>query len=205
MTDDRYIMQPQPQLGLKKSSRSVSLLQYVQREANSDEKYEFHNGKIVKMPFARGPHNEITLNIGAAIKQATRKLDKRYRIFSGDQKIYLPEINYGVYPDVVVVDGAPVYWDDDTLLLINPLLVVEVLSRSTQRHDRTSKFDLYKTRVSFQEYVLVRQDSYEVETRYREAPDLWRETVVTRLDAEIPLRSLGCTLKMAEIYEFVEI
>ncbi|MDX1906328.1 MAG: Uma2 family endonuclease [Bacteroidia bacterium] len=205
MTDDRYIMQPQPQLGLKKSSRSVSLLQYVQREANSDEKYEFHNGKIVKMPFARGPHNAITANIIGCLKVATRGLDKKYPVFSGDQKIYLPEINYGVYPDVVVVDGAPVYWDDDTLLLINPLLVVEVLSRSTQRHDRTSKFDLYKTRVSFQEYVLVRQDSYEVETRYREAPDLWRETVVTRLDAEIPLRSLGCTLKMAEIYEFVEI
>ena len=191
-------------LKLKKTERFVTLKEYVLWEAKRDEKYEYHNGKIVKMPYARGPHNEITLSITAALKVAIRMLKNKYRVFSGDQKIYLPEIKYGVYPDAVAVCETPEFWDDDTLLLVNPMLVVEVLSRSTQKYDREGKFDLYKTRPSFLEFVLVRQDSCEVETRYREEPGLWRETVVTDPKGSVLLKSLGCSISIADIYENIE-
>lgn len=194
----------QAPLKLKKKERFVTLKEYVLLEAKRDEKYEYHNGKIVKMPYARGPHNEITVNVTAALKAAIRTLKNKYRVFSGDQKIYLPEVNHGVYPDAVAVCEAPEFWDDDTLLLVNPLLVVEVLSRSTQKYDRKGKFDLYKTRPSFEEYVLVRQDKCEVETRFREEPDLWRETVVTDPNGMVLLKSLGCSISMADIYENIE-
>ncbi|MCB0517316.1 MAG: Uma2 family endonuclease [Lewinellaceae bacterium] len=198
------ISSAQAPLKLKRKDRFVTLREYVLWEAKHDEKYEYHNGKIVKMPYARGPHNEITINVVAALKNAVRPLKKKYRIFSGDQKIYLPEVNHGVYPDAVAVSEVPEYWDDDTLLLVNPLLVVEVLSRSTQKYDREGKFDLYKARPSFEEYILVRQDTCEVETRFREEPGLWRETVVTDPNGTVFLKSIGCVISMADIYEHIE-
>ncbi len=204
MSETTSAIQAQAPLQLKKKERFVTLREYVLWEAKRDEKYEYHNGKIVKMAYARGPHNEITVNVTAALKAAIRMLKKKYRVFSGDQKIYLPEVNHGVYPDAVAVCEAPEYWDDDTLLLVNPLLIVEVLSKSTQKYDREGKFDLYKTRPSFEEYVLVRQDTCEVETRYREEPGLWRETVVTDPNGSVFLKSLGCSISVADIYENIE-
>jgi Uma2 family endonuclease len=204
MFETTFAQPAQPPLQLKKKERFVTLREYVLWEAKRDEKYEYHNGKIVKMAYARGPHNEITVNVTAALKAAIRMLTKKYRVFSGDQKIYLPEVNHGVYPDAVAVCEAPEYWDDDTLLLVNPLLIVEVLSKSTQKYDREGKFDLYKTRPSFEEYVLVRQDTCEVETRYREEPGLWRETVVTDPNGSVFLKSLGCSISVADIYENIE-
>lgn len=204
MFEDTFPSAAQAPLLLRKKERFVTLLEYVRREAKSIEKYEYHNGKIVKMPFARGPHNEITANIIGALKYEVRQLPKKYRVFSGDQKIYLPEVNHGVYPDAVAVCETPEYWDDDTLLLVNPLLIVEVLSKSTQKFDREGKFDLYKSRPTFQEYVLVRQDTCEVETRYREEPGLWRETVYTDMEDAILLKSIGCSIALADIYENIE-
>lgn len=204
MFETTFAQPAQPPLRLKKKERFVSLREYVLWEAKRDDKYEYHNGKIVKMAYARGPHNEITVNVAAALKAAIRMLIKKYRVFSGDQKIYLPEVNHGVYPDAVAVCEAPEYWDDDTLLLVNPLLIVEVLSKSTQKYDREGKFDLYKTRPSFEEYVLIRQDTCEVETRYREEPGLWRETVITDPNGSVFLKSLGCSVSVADIYENID-
>jgi Uma2 family endonuclease len=194
----------QAPLQLKKKERFVTLRQYVLWEAKRDDKYEYHNGKIVKMPFARFPHNEIATNLIGAFKIAFKGLPKKYRVVNGDQKIYIPPVNHGLYADAVVVCEAPEFWDDENLLLVNPLLIVELLSKSTQNFDREGKFDLYKSLPSFQEYVLVRQDVCEVETRYREEPGLWRETVVTDPQGSVFLKSLGCTVSVAEIYENID-
>ncbi|MBI5917198.1 MAG: Uma2 family endonuclease [Bacteroidetes bacterium] len=204
MFEDTYGNLAQPPLQLTKKERFVTLREYVLWEAKREEKYEYNNGKIVKMPFAKGPHNEITANIISALKIAIKGLPKKYRIFSGDQKIYIPPINHGVYPDALVVCEKPEYWDDSELLLINPLLIVEVLSKSTQKFDREGKFDLYKNLASFQEYMLVRQDACEVETRYREEPGLWRETVYTDMACDIFLKSIGCSIALTDIYENIE-
>lgn len=189
---------------LKLKEQGVSLMTYIKREARSEDKFEYHNGRIVRKRFARGPHNEITVNITTALKLGIRSVSGTFRVFSSNQKIYLPEVNYGVYPDAVVVSEAPLYWDDDDLLLINPLLVVEVLSKSTRRYDLTGKFELYKSCETFREYVLVRQDTCEVEVRYREQPGLWRETLVTSPGAMVPLRSLGIQLALDDIYENIQ-
>lgn len=187
-----------------KTPRWVSLKEYLKREAKSVEKHEYQNGKIVRMPYARGPHNEISMNIGATIKNAVRNLPKKYRIFSSDQKIYFPELNHGSYADALAVSEKPEYWDDNQLLLINPLLIVEVLSDSTESYDRQGKFAKYKTLPSFREYVLVKQDKCHVETWFRQEPGLWRETIVTDPKGTIDLQSLGCAVSLADIYENIE-
>lgn len=187
-----------------KTPRWVSLAEYVRREARHVHKYEYLDGKIVRMPYAKGPHNEISMNIGTAIKNAVKALPRTYRIFSSDQKIYFPELNHGSYADALAVCEQPEYWDEHQLLLINPLLVVEVLSDSTKSYDRNGKFAKYKTLPSFREYVLVKQDKCHVETWFRQEPGLWRETIVTDPTGHIELQSLGCSIALADVYEHIE-
>ena len=187
----------------KKNPRLYTLEEYLDKEAKAKDKHEYFNGKILKMPYARGPHNEIAANVIAAFKTAFKNLNQVYRIFASDQKIYFPELNYGVYADTLVVSEQPAYFDDGELLLINPLIVVEILSKSTQSYDRSGKFEEYKTLPSFLEYVLIRQDKYEVETRFREEPDLWRETIVSDLSSSFPLRSVGCSIALSDVYEHI--
>lgn len=187
-----------------KQSRRYTLEQYLRREEKSLERHEYFDGTIIRVPMAKGPHNEITANTVTAIKIAVKPLKKRYRVFSSNQKIYLPQLNFGLYPDALVVSEKPSYWDDNQLLLVNPLLIVEVLFKSTRAYDRGDKFSEYKTLPSFKEYVLIEQDRCSVESLYREEPDLWRETIVTNPNGHILLKSIGCSLSLADIYENIE-
>ena len=157
------------------------------------------------MPYAKGPHNIITANISAALIMAFEKLEKNYVVFSSDQKVYFPSLDEGVYADALAVCEKPQYWDDESLLLINPILVVEVLSKSTQRYDRTGKFDKYKTLESIREYVLVRQDQYYAEVWYRNRPNLWEETIVQIGEGLLPLQSVGVEIPMQRIYKNVSL
>ncbi|HMQ49063.1 MAG TPA: Uma2 family endonuclease [Saprospiraceae bacterium] len=183
--------------------KQYTLGEYLRREESGQEKHEFINGIIAPIPMAKGPHNIITMNVGSALKQVLKANPKKYIVFSNSQKIYLPELNIGLYPDVLVVCEQPVYWDEGELLLTNPLLIVEVLSQSTRHYDRGNKFSYYKRLPSFQEYVLIAQNHCEVETWYREEPDLWRTNTVKDRTSTLPLRSVDCALQMADIYEHV--
>ena len=194
---------PRAVLPLPKKDRLYTLEEYLRREAKSADKHEYFDGKIVKMPYARGPHNEIAANVIAAFKNAFKNLKQTYRVFASDQKIYFPELNFGVYADTLVVSEKLLYFDQNSLLLINPLLVVEILSKSTQTYDRAGKFDLYKTLPSFREYLLIRQDTLGIESWYREEPDLWRETIVTDLDSTLYLKSVGCSIALSDVYEHI--
>ncbi|TAE40822.1 MAG: Uma2 family endonuclease [Runella slithyformis] len=194
-----------PQLILKKPVRTYTLEEYLRREAKAIDKHEFINGQIIKMPFAKGPHNIIAANMIAQIATKTENLTENYIVFGSDQKVYFPSLDEGVYADTLAVCDKPLYWDDQELLLINPILIVEVLSKSTQKYDRVGKFEKYKTLESFKEYVMIRQNEAYAEVWYRERPGLWHETIVTDMAASIPLQSLGIELPMQRIYRNVNI
>lgn len=183
--------------------RQFTLQEYLQKEEKSLERHAYYNGQIVKLPMAKGPHNIIAANILTAIKVGIKALDKKYIVFGSNQKIYLPQFNIGLYPDALVVAEAPLYWDDNEVLLINPILIVEILSKSTGNYDRGDKFTEYKTLDSFQEYVLIEQNQARVETRFREESNLWRDIISTELDDQIQLKSLGVSIAMTDIYENV--
>ncbi len=184
--------------------RLYTLGEYLQREARSSERHEYFNGQILRVPTAHIPHNTIIANTVTAIKIAVKSLPQTYRVLSGQQKVYLPQLNFALYPDVLVVCETPVSWGDNDELLVNPLLIVEVLSKSTKKYDRGEKFSAYKTLDSFREYVLIDPTQCRVESRFREEPDLWRDTIITELVETFPLRSLGCGISMADIYEYIQ-
>jgi Uma2 family endonuclease len=175
--------------------------EYLRREEKAVEKHEFYNGKIIKMAGGTHSHSEISTNTVSALKLVVRPLPQKFRVYSSDLKIYIEPSDIGVYPDALVICQEPIFWNNRLDVIVNPLLIVEVLSPSTQSYDRLGKFELYKSLPSFHEYVLINADTHSVETRFREEPDLWRIKTETDVNNLVALRSLGVSISMADIYE----
>ena len=131
----------------RKEPRRYTLAQYLRREERSKEQNEYYDGIITKLPIENGPHNEMIINIGTAIKLSSKATNPKYRVRIAQQAVYLPELNFSLYPDVLVISETPQYFDNNEVLLTNPIVIVEVLSKSTKKYDRTTKFDEYKTGV----------------------------------------------------------
>ncbi len=189
--------------GIRKS-KVYTFEEYLRREEKAVEKHEFYQGKIIKMPGGIDSHSEIGMNIGSAIKFAVRPLPIKFRVFNSDLKIRIESLDSGVYPDALVICEKPEYWQGRRDVIVNPLVIIEVLSPSTQSYDRMGKFNLYKELPSFQEYVLINTDNYSVETRFREEPDLWRIKTETNIENAVNLRSLGVSILMSDIYENID-
>jgi Uma2 family endonuclease len=193
------------QFKFERPSKTYTLEDYMRREAQSAYKHEFINGKIIRMPNAKGPHNIIASNMMIQMGMAFEIMEKDYTIFNSDQKVYFPSLDEGVYADALAVSQKPSYWDKSQLLLINPILVVEVLSKRTEKYDKNGKFDKYKTLDSFQEYILIRQDMCYAEVWFRAQQGVWHETIIRDLDAQMVLKSVGITISMRRIYKNIQL
>lgn len=184
----------------KKMPRHYTLAEYLRREENSSERHEYYDGIIKKVPMARTPHNLIITNVSTALDTVFENQNKDFYVMSNSQLVYLPGLNFSLYPDVLVVAENLMHFDTNQVLLINPILIVAVLSRSTRSYDRKQKFEEYKTLDSFKEYVLVDQNNCFVETRFRERPNTWVENQYTSLNDSVVLNSVGCSIDVAKIY-----
>jgi Uma2 family endonuclease len=177
--------------------------EYLERERKAETKSEFYDGLIVAMAGASPEHNAITFNLAAGL--GPQLGDKNCRGYGSDLRGRVSACNAYFYPDATVVCGEPQY---DQLVglhsLLNPTLIIEVLSDSTERTDRREKFDCYQTLDSLKTYVLVAQDSPRIELFTRQADGSWRYEPVRGLDAVVKLESIGCTLRLADVYARVE-
>jgi Uma2 family endonuclease len=185
---------------VKPPRRLYTLAEYLRKEERSEELHEYENGIIIKLPMARGPHNEITMNMATALNNAFKANGKKYRVFGGQQLVYMPKLNFSRYPDILVICEKPEYFDDNEVLMMNPILIVEVLSKSTRSYDRKGKFDEYKTLASFKEYVIIDQNKPFIETRFQEKPNHWVFGECTDLEGSVDLKSVGCTITLKDIY-----
>ncbi|MBK8023335.1 MAG: Uma2 family endonuclease [Chloroflexi bacterium] len=174
---------------------------YFALEHASDIKHEFLNGEILAMGGGSSAHNSLVAEIHGGLHAQLR--GRGCRTFIGDQRLKLNTRSY-VYPDVMVVCEQPAFVLDTGLeSLLNPVLVVEVLSPSTELYDRSEKFLRYLALESLQEYVLVAQNRPRVEVFTRQADNRWLLTVSEGLDSTTVLESIDCTLSLAEIYQWV--
>lgn len=175
---------------------------YLERERCAETKSELVNGEIVAMAGGSPKHNAIALNVASAIK--SRLAGRRCLVFGSDQRVHVPATGLYTYPDVTVAcDGLRFHAKDkDTLL--NPKVVVEVLSDSTEAYDRGAKFAHYRSCPSLEEYVLVAQDGKRVEHYRRIEPRQWLLTEIEGEDAVLALPGLGCEVPLGEIYGGIE-
>ncbi|HLV80452.1 MAG TPA: Uma2 family endonuclease [Chthonomonadaceae bacterium] len=173
---------------------------YLERERAAERKSEYHDGVIVAMAGASPEHNTIVFNLAGALSAQLR--GKPCRGFSSDLRVRVPACNAYYYPDVTVVCGEPQYEMLAGLRsLLNPTLLIEVLSETTEKADREGKFDCYWTLESLKTYVLVSQDRPRMEMFTRQADGSWRVEIANELASVIPLEAIGCALRLADVYE----
>ena len=185
---------------IESPSQRATVAEYLNIERTTNEKHYYLNGFIRKMAGASINHNLIVKNIIYGLEKNLDEMEQMY-LFGSDQKIYIPSYNFYVYPDAVVVAEAPQISDKDAQAITNPLLIVEVLSPSTQNQDKDEKFMWYRSLPSFREYALVRQDTAEVSTFFRKDDDLWQSGAVSGLENEVFLKSVGVSLSLSRIYK----
>lgn len=177
---------------------------YLERERASTTKHEYFAGAIFAMTGASEAHNLIASNLTAALHRQLR--GRACRIYPSDMRLRVVATGLNTYPDLTIVCGPPQFADPskrDTL--INPTILIEILSPSTERYDRGLKFQNYRTIPSLQDYMLIAQDSAHLEHYTRHETNQWILTEVSGLDRSLAIASLAITLALADVYEQIDL
>jgi Uma2 family endonuclease len=182
--------------------KRLSVDDYLTIERDSETKHEFFVGDLFAIAGATEPHNLVAGNLLGELRNALRR--GPCRVYPSDMRVVMPT-GLRAYPDVVVVCDKPQFEDDRTDTLLNPLVIFEVLSPSTELYDRTRKFAHYRTCPSLREYVLVSQDQALVE-HFARQPETGQWLLTTResLDTELELPALQIRISLREIFAKVE-
>ena len=176
--------------------------EYIALERKAEYKSEYFDGHIIAMSGASSKHNLITGDIFYGLYP--QLIGHGCEIFTSDMRVRPSLGDAYFYPDVVVVCGEPEFEDDTFDTLLNPIVIVEVLSPSTEAYDRGEKFARYKHLTSLQEYVLVSQDKVSVE-HHRRHGTRWVLSHYRALEDVLRLPSIGCELPLRDIYARVTV
>jgi Uma2 family endonuclease len=172
--------------------------EYLAIERKAEFKSEYCDGRMLAMAGARYRHNAVAAN---SIRQFGNGLEgSNCRVLTSDMRVCTNPNGLFTYPDVVVVCGEPSFLDDEFDTLLNPILLVEVLSPSTQHYDRIAKFELYRSIPSLRDYVLIAQDRTHIEL-YSQQPDgRWLLWETNDINAIMAVPSLGIEIPVRAIY-----
>src|SRR5262245_3289667 len=174
----------------------VSPQEYLALEKQAVYKSEYIAGTVVAMSGASREHNLIVTNIVTSLGQQLR--GRPCEVYANDMRVKMPVNNLYVYPDVVVVCGTPQFEDSDLDTLLNPTMVIEVLSQSTEFRDRGVKAQGYRLIDSLTEYLLIAQDRYRIEQYIRQADNQWLLVDFRALEETVNLPSIHCTLAIQD-------
>lgn len=186
------------------SSQAKTLLRpeaYLLLERRAEYKSEYLDGETMPMTGASRKHNLIVTNLVRELSQQLK--GKPCEVYSNDMRVRVPATNLYAYPDVAAVCGEPQFEDEAVDTLLNPTVIVEVLSESTEAYDRGKKFGYYRTVGSLAEYLLVAQDEFSVEHYVKREDGRWLLADLRSPDAALELVALGCVLRLSEIYDKV--
>ncbi len=175
--------------------------EYLAAERQAAFKSEYFGGEVFAMAGASYAHNLIVANVIAELRQQLKKQSST--VVPSDLRLWIESTEHYLYPDVTVVCGEPEFTDEHIDTLVNPRLIVEVLSKSTKDFDRGEKFTLYRSLPSFAEYVLIAQDRHHVEHFARQADGRWLLTDIDKVAETVSLVSIEGQLALAEIYDKV--
>lgn len=180
----------------------VSPDEYLRLERRADERHEYDKGRIYAMAGESPNHSRICFSLAAVVRSQLK--GKQCEGFSPNMKVYVVAAGKFYYPDLSVVCGQASYHDKERDALLNPKVIIEVLSPSTERRDRSVKFQAYQQIESLTDYLLVSQDKPLVEHFARQPGGQWLYTAYRDLSATLHLPDIDCQLPLAEIYDRVE-
>ncbi|HAZ48424.1 MAG TPA: hypothetical protein DDW76_34325 [Cyanobacteria bacterium UBA11369] len=176
--------------------------EYLALEEKAEYKSEYHDGVIIPMTGGTTNHNRIAGNTYVALKLDLK--GQNYDIFIGDVRLWIPRIRSYVYPDVMVIAGKPEYHENRKDTIINPQVIIEVLSKSTKGYDLGDKFSYYRTIPTFQEYILIDQTKIAIEQYSKQSNKRWSYCEYDEEDAGLLFNSFGVEVPLVDIYEKVD-
>ena len=191
------------EMGLPQRMPVLSPTDYLHIERQATYRSEYYAGEMFAMAGGSPRHSRIKTNI---LTQLNLRLQNQpCTPYDSDLRIRIPETSLYTYPDASVICGELEFDDDQKDTVVNPTLIVEVLSPSTEAYDRGMKFDQYRRIASLREYVLVAQDSPRIERFLRNEDGTWNMAIVQGLEESIRLDSIGVTLPLAEVFLKVDL
>jgi Uma2 family endonuclease len=174
----------------KEKPRLYTPEEYLELERSSDIRHEYSNGEIYEMAGANKRHNQL--------------LEHDCNVYGSDLRVKITSTGKYTYPDLVAVCGDETFEDETEDTLLNPMLIVEVLSKSTEAYDRGGKFEYYQTIESFREYVLITQEPFRVEQYVRKDKNVWTYFEFRNAEDVVKLNSIDCELVLRDIYHKVQ-
>jgi Uma2 family endonuclease len=183
--------------------RYITEQEYIEFERENTIKHEYYGGEIYAMTGASRIHNLIAGNTLASLHGQLRR--KPCQVFPSDMRVKIQKTGLYTYPDLVIICGEPQFTDDALDTLLNPLVLVEILSPSTERYDRGMKFQHYRTIETLHDYILIAQDDYHIEHYSRQDNGQWLFQEATGIEACITIPSIASILLLEDVYEKVDI
>jgi Uma2 family endonuclease len=173
--------------------------QYLSFERSSEYKSEYLNGEIFGMTGASRKHNLIATNIVLSLGNQLK--GGPCELYVSEMRVKVNAVGLYTYPDLAIVCEEPQLEDEFFDTLLNPTVLIEILSKSTERYDRIAKSDYYRRLNSLSEYLLVAQEQYRVEQYTRQPDDHWLLTEIHSVEGVVDLQSIKCSLALREVYE----
>jgi Uma2 family endonuclease len=177
--------------------------QYLAIERAAEYKSEYYAGEMFAMSGAREAHNLIQGNLYVELRRQLRQ--RACRFYTSDMRVRVNASGLYTYPDATALCGEPLFLDDVRDTLLNPHLIVEILSPSTEAYDRGRKFGHYRTVESLREYLLISAERVSAELFIRQADGRWLLSAATQMEEVLDLQSIGCRIALADLYEDVDL
>ncbi|MDJ0729945.1 MAG: Uma2 family endonuclease [Crocosphaera sp.] len=175
--------------------------EYLDLEIVAKDRHEYRNGEIIVMSGGTPNHNRIILNFGSVLNFAFK--GQPYDVFVTDQRLWVPSTKTYTYPDIMIVQGEIQLQEGRNDTIINPLLIAEVLSQSTEAYDRGDKFTAYRTLPSLQEYILIEQYRPHIEQFSKTESGQWLLSDYDGQEATLTLKSVSLEIPLLDIYDKV--
>jgi Uma2 family endonuclease len=187
---------------IAQETRYYSPEEYLELEVNSELRHEYIDGLIIPMTGGTPNHNKIAGNLYVAIHFALKR--QPYEVYYTDQRLWIPHRRIHTYPDVMVVQTPLVFAEGRNDTITNPVMIAEVLSKSTKGYDRDEKFAAYRTIPNFQEYILIDQYKIHVEQYIKTDNKKWMFLEYEDNHDTLNLASIPCQISLADIYDKID-
>jgi Uma2 family endonuclease len=180
----------------------TSAQDYLEMERSSKEKHELHRGTIITMTGASLKHNQIVSNLIGEISSYLK--GKSCQVFPSDLRTKVPNADTFTYPDISIVCGKPELMDDHFDTLLNPVVIIEVLSPATEKYDKGNKFFYYMQIQSFTEYVMINSTEIRVQIARKQNDSSWKFEEIKDIDSSLFIHTIQQNISLKEIYDNVK-
>jgi len=184
------------------AKKYFTVQEYLALEEAAEYKSEYYQGEIFAMPGGSINHNQIIGNVISQLNQTHPR--HKCRSFATELKLWIEELDLFTYPDLMIVCDNPQFYTGRTDIILNPLVIIEVLSKSTEAYDRGKKFQFYRSLPSFQEYILIDQYSIHIDQFYTDAHGKWILTDYNDSQAILKLTKIEFEIPLEKIYHLVD-